>query len=199
MMLTQQRVVRARRAAPAGGRARTAVRVNAAAWVNPLRDEVREAARHIAQPGKGILASDESNATTGKRLNAVGVENTETNRRDWRELLYTTPGLGNSISGAILFEETLYQKAADGRQFVDILRDAGIIAGIKVDTGLQVKSELFNAEATKGGMRWGGREGLRSAPKGPAAAPVGAAAAAAFFLCFRPGPRHRHGDLSHVL
>jgi fructose-bisphosphate aldolase class 1 len=84
----------------------------------------------------------------------VGVENTETNRRDWRELLYTAPGLGKSVAGCIMFEETLYQKAADGRQFVDILLDAGIYPGIKVDTGLQVgELGLFYAETKKGGTR----------------------------------------------
>jgi fructose-bisphosphate aldolase, class I len=116
----------------------TAVRVKAAAWANPLRDEVREAARHIASPGKGILASDESNATTGKRLAAVGVENTPERRRDWRELLYTTPGLGDHISGAILFDETVFQSTEDGRPFVDVLLEQGIYMGVKVDTGLQI-------------------------------------------------------------
>ena len=83
-------------------------------------------------------ASDESNMTTGKRLDSVGVENTETNRRDWRELLYTAPGLGQYISGAIMFEETLYQSGADGKPFVDTLQEQGIVPGIKVDTGLSV-------------------------------------------------------------
>jgi len=125
-------------AAPAGrARART-VRVRAAKWANPLRDEVVAAARHIASPGKGILASDESNATTGKRLATVDVENTEERRRDWRELLYTTPGLGEHVAGCIMFEETLFQRAADGRQFVDVLLEQGIYPGIKVDTGLQI-------------------------------------------------------------
>lgn len=61
---------------------------------NPYSDELKATAAYIAQRGKGILASDESNATTGKRLATVGVENTEDNRRDWRQLLYTAPGLG---------------------------------------------------------------------------------------------------------
>ncbi len=68
-----------------------------------------------------------------------GVDNTETNRREWRELLYTAPGLGQYISGCIMFEETLYQSTADGVPFVKILSDAGILPGIKVDTGLQVR------------------------------------------------------------
>jgi len=90
----------------------------------------------IASPGKGILAMDESNGTCGKRLESVGVENTEENRRLYRELLVTTQGLGEYVGGAILFEETLYQSASDGTPFVDILNEAGIVPGIKVDKGL---------------------------------------------------------------
>ncbi len=67
------------------------------------------------------------------------MENTETNRRDWRELLYTAPGLGDAISGCIMFEETLYQSTAAGKPFVDVLRGSGIVCGIKVDTGLQAR------------------------------------------------------------
>jgi Fructose-bisphosphate aldolase class-I len=67
---------------------------------NSFADELRETARYISSPGKGILASDESNATTGKRLASVGVENTEDNRCAWRQTLYTAPGLGQYISGA---------------------------------------------------------------------------------------------------
>lgn len=70
----------------------------------------------------------------------AGIENTETNRRDWRELLYTAPDLGKYISGAIMFEETLYQSCADGKLFVDVLRDQGIMPGIKVDGGLEASS-----------------------------------------------------------
>ncbi|CAI5504039.1 unnamed protein product [Closterium sp. Naga37s-1] len=117
---------------------------------NPYTEELKKTAAYIAAPGKGILASDESNATTGKRLNSVGVENTEDNRRDWRELLYTAPGLGNYISGAILFDETLYQSTAGGEQFVDVLRAQGIVPGIKVDTGLQPIDGTDGETATQG-------------------------------------------------
>merc|ERR1712182_194726 len=86
--------------------------------------------------GKGILAMDESNGTCGKRLDSIGVENTEANRREYRELLLSTPGLGEYIGGAILFEETLYQSGSDGATFVDTLNKQGIIPGIKVDKGL---------------------------------------------------------------
>lgn len=90
----------------------------------------------IASKGRGILAMDESNATCGKRLDSIGVENTEENRRAYRELLIATPGLGQYISGAILFEETLYQSTKAGQTFVDVMNKAGIVPGIKVDKGL---------------------------------------------------------------
>lgn len=117
---------------------------------NPYAEELKANAKYIAQRGKGILASDESNATTGKRLASVGVENTEDNRRAWRELLYTAPGLGQYISGAIMFDETLYQKTAGGKQFVDVLLAQGIYPGIKVDTGLQVLPGGRGETATQG-------------------------------------------------
>lgn len=117
---------------------------------NEFADELRETAKYIATRGKGILASDESNATTGKRLATVGVENTEDNRRAWRECLYTAPGLGQYISGAIMFEETLYQSSADGTPFVDILAQQGIKPGIKVDTGLQTLPGTNGETATQG-------------------------------------------------
>jgi fructose-bisphosphate aldolase, class I len=98
--------------------------------------ELIETAKKIASPGKGILAMDESNATCGKRLDSIGVENTEDNRRAYRELLLTAPGLSQYISGAILFEETLYQSVKSGKKFVDVMKEVGIVPGIKVDKGL---------------------------------------------------------------
>jgi hypothetical protein len=95
--------------------------LNLAEKENPYMDELKATAKKIAGRGRGILASDESNATTGKRLATVDVENTEENRRKWRELLYTAPGLGQYISGAIMFEETLFQSTKDGKPFVDVL------------------------------------------------------------------------------
>lgn len=76
---------------------------------------------------------DESNATCGKRLASIGLENTEANRQAYRTLLITAPGLGNYISGAILFEETLYQSTTDGKKMVDVLTEQQIVPGIKVD------------------------------------------------------------------
>lgn len=87
----------------------------------------------IASPGRGILAMDESNATCGKRLASIGLENTEANRQAYRTLLVSAPGLGNYISGAILFEETLYQSTTDGKKMVDVLTQQNIVPGIKVD------------------------------------------------------------------
>jgi len=99
-------------------------------------EELISTAHKIASPGHGILAMDESNATCGKRLDSIGVENTEENRRAYREMLVTPKGLGQYISGAILFEETLYQSTKSGKKFVDVMNAQGIIPGIKVDKGL---------------------------------------------------------------
>ncbi|XP_060534212.1 fructose-bisphosphate aldolase [Cylas formicarius] len=102
-----------------------------------LQDELRKIANAIVAPGKGILAADESVATMGKRLADIGVENTEENRRKYRQLLFTTCNtVGDYISGVILFHETLYQKADDGTPFPELLKQKGIIPGIKVDTGV---------------------------------------------------------------
>jgi fructose-bisphosphate aldolase class I len=83
------------------------------------------------------LAVDESTKTIGKRLESIGVENSESNRQAYRNLLFSSPGLGNYISGAILYEETLYQSDAAGKPFVETLMQSGILPGIKVDIGLQ--------------------------------------------------------------
>ncbi|CAM9384929.1 unnamed protein product [Scytosiphon promiscuus] len=100
------------------------------------KEELATTAKAIAGPGKGILAVDESTNTIGKRLASIGVDNTEENRQAYRGMLFTTPDLGNYISGAILYEETLFQNHADGTPFVDCLNNIGVIPGIKVDTGL---------------------------------------------------------------
>ena len=96
-------------------------------------DELVKTAKAIAYPGRGILAMDESNATCGKRLASIGLENTEANRQAYRTLLVSAPGLGQYISGAILFEETLYQTTIDGKKMVDVLVEQNIVPGIKVD------------------------------------------------------------------
>lgn len=104
--------------------------------VEQFADELIATANKIAAPGKGILAVDESTKTIGKRLASIGVENTEAARQAYRGLLFECPGLGEYISGAILFEETLYQSSAGGKPFVDCLNALGIVPGIKVDKGL---------------------------------------------------------------
>ena len=96
---------------------------------------LQETARALVADGKGILAADESSGTIEKRFDSINVESTEANRRDYRTLLFTAPGAGTHISGVILFDETLRQNAADGTPLVEIIRDAGIIPGIKVDKG----------------------------------------------------------------
>jgi fructose-bisphosphate aldolase class I len=94
-----------------------------------------DTARALVADDKGLLAMDESNPTCNKRFAKLGIPQTEEARRSWRELIVTTPGLGESISGAILYDETIRQKKKDGTPFVKVITDAGIIPGIKVDTG----------------------------------------------------------------
>merc|ERR1719261_29796 len=99
-------------------------------------EELLATVKAMTSPGKGILAMDESNGTCGLRLESIGVENTESNRQRWRELLLGTKGLGEFCGGAILFTETLYQKTTDDKLMVDLAKENGVIPGIKVDTGL---------------------------------------------------------------
>jgi fructose-bisphosphate aldolase class I len=92
-------------------------------------------ASHLVSPGKGLLAMDESTGTCNKRFAVLDIPQTESYRRSYRELIITTPSLGEYISGAILYDETIRQSAADGTPFVKVLQDAEIIPGIKVDIG----------------------------------------------------------------
>ncbi|XP_077235861.1 fructose-bisphosphate aldolase 1, cytoplasmic-like [Tasmannia lanceolata] len=105
------------------------------AYCGKYSDELIANAAYIGTPGRGILAADESTGTIGKRLSSINVENVESNRRALRELLFCTPGALNYLSGVILFEETLYQKTASGKLFVDVMKEAGVLPGIKVDKG----------------------------------------------------------------
>ena len=100
------------------------------------KDELRDTANRLAVSGKGLLAVDESTPTIGKRLAGINVENTEENRQAYRGMLFTAEGLGEFISGTILFEETLYQNHLDGETMVSKIQKLGIIPGIKVDKGL---------------------------------------------------------------
>jgi fructose-bisphosphate aldolase, class I len=97
--------------------------------------ELELTARALVAPGKGILAADESDGTIKKRFDSIDVESTEDNRRAYRELLFTTEGVEDYISGVILYDETIRQRASDGTPFPELLASKGIIPGIKVDLG----------------------------------------------------------------
>ncbi|WP_432479282.1 class I fructose-bisphosphate aldolase [Nocardioides sp. GXQ0305] len=107
-------------------------------------------ARALVAPGKGILAADESTPTMAKRLATVGVESTEEVRRGYREILLTTPGLAEFVSGVILFDETIRQRTGDGRPFPAVLHEAGIIPGIKVDAGTKALAGFPDEVVTAG-------------------------------------------------
>ncbi|MEO7478701.1 MAG: class I fructose-bisphosphate aldolase [Lysobacteraceae bacterium] len=113
-------------------------------------DQLAETAEAMVAAGKGIIAIDESTNTIAKRLASVGVESTEENRRAYREMLLTTPGLGEHISGAILYDETLRQKTKDGVPFATVMSKAGIIPGIKVDKGTQALAGFPGEVITEG-------------------------------------------------
>jgi fructose-bisphosphate aldolase class I len=98
-------------------------------------DQLNETALAMVAPGKGIIAIDESTSTIKKRFDAVGIECSEDNRRAYRELLLTTPGLAEHISGAIMYDETLRQSSAAGVPFAKVMTQAGMLPGIKVDRG----------------------------------------------------------------
>ncbi len=99
-------------------------------------DELNKVAQAMVAPGKGILAADESTGTIKKRFDAIKTENTEDNRRDYREMLFrTTEAMKNHISGVILYDETIWQKAKDGTPLVELIKKTGAIPGIKVDEG----------------------------------------------------------------
>ncbi|MFQ5845652.1 MAG: class I fructose-bisphosphate aldolase, partial [Planctomycetota bacterium] len=112
--------------------------------------ELEEIARAIVAPGKGILAADESSPTIKKRFATIDVESTEENRRSYRELLFTTKGAGEFIGGVILFDETLRQGTKDGTPFATVLREAGIVPGIKVDRGAKPRAGAPGAEVPQG-------------------------------------------------
>jgi len=99
------------------------------------KQELSATANAMVADNKGLLAADESTGTMGKRLDSIGVENVEDNRRDYREMMFRSEGIGNYISGVILYDETLRQNAADGTPLAKLLNDTGVIPGIKVDMG----------------------------------------------------------------
>src|SRR5688572_31017974 len=96
---------------------------------------LEQTAKELVAPGKGILAADESGGTIKKRFDSIGVESTEERRRAYRDLLFSTEGAEEYISGVILFDETIRQSAPGGRPFPQLLEGKGVIPGIKVDKG----------------------------------------------------------------
>ncbi|HEY7440623.1 MAG TPA: class I fructose-bisphosphate aldolase [Acidimicrobiia bacterium] len=115
-----------------------------------MSGELHETAKALVAPGKGILAADESSGTIKKRFDSIDVESTEANRRDYREMLFRAPGAGDCISGVILFDETIRQKAADGTPLVTVLERAGVIPGIKVDQGAKPLAGAEGETVTEG-------------------------------------------------
>lgn len=112
--------------------------------------QLADTAQVMMQPGKGLLAMDESNPTCHKRFAKLGIPLTVEARRAWRELIVTTPRLAESISGAILFDETIRQSTRDGTPFLRLLTDAGIIPGIKVDEGAKDMAGHPGEKVTEG-------------------------------------------------
>jgi len=117
---------------------------------NSKKEELISTANAMVAKGKGILAADESDPTIKKRFDTIDVESTKENRQAYRELLFTTPGLEEFISGIILFDETLRQSSHDGQHFADILKNKGIIPGIKVDKGLTTIPGTKDEKVTQG-------------------------------------------------
>src|SRR6266566_3649902 len=115
-----------------------------------MHRELHETASALVADGKGILAADESEGTIKKRFDSIGVESTEQNRRAYRELLFTTEGAAEFISGVILFDETIRQSGSDGTPFPEVLTRQGIIPGIKVDQGAKPLALAAGETITEG-------------------------------------------------
>jgi fructose-bisphosphate aldolase, class I len=114
------------------------------------QNELHATARALVAEGKGILAADESTGTIKKRLDSIELESTEENRRAYRDLLFTTPGAEEYISGVILYDETIRQSALDGTPFPELLESRGIIPGIKVDQGAKPLAHAEGETVTEG-------------------------------------------------
>ena len=111
---------------------------------------LEEIAEYIVSDGKGILAADESNPTCGKRFDSIGVESTENNRRDYREMLFRSSGMQDNIGGVILFDEKLRQSAQDGTPLIELIKSQGALPGIKVDKGLMPLDSSPEETVTQG-------------------------------------------------
>lgn len=115
-----------------------------------LREQLQETARAMVAEGKGILAIDESNPTCLKRFEELGIEQSNENRRAWRELLLTTPKISDYISGAILFDETIRQSTVDGTAFTQYMVNHSVLPGIKVDIGTKNLAGFPREKITEG-------------------------------------------------
>ncbi|QBK31686.1 class I fructose-bisphosphate aldolase [Roseitalea porphyridii] len=116
-----------------------------------MSERLEDIAAKMMAPGKGLLAADESTGTIKKRFDSIGVENSEDNRRAYREMLFRTDAaMRDHISGVILFEETLYQKAADGTHLAELISAAGAVPGIKVDKGAKALAGYHGETVTEG-------------------------------------------------
>src|SRR3954464_13638219 len=113
-------------------------------------EQLNENAAAIVAEGKGILAADESDGTIKKRFDSIGIESTEQNRRAYRDLLFTTEGVEEYISGVILFDETIRQSALDGTPFPKLVESKGVIPGIKVDKGAKPHALSSGETVTEG-------------------------------------------------
>jgi len=115
-----------------------------------MAHELHETAKAIVADHKGILAADESTGTITKRFDSIGVESTEENRRFYRQLLFTAPGMEDSIGGVILYDETIRQSADGGTPLAEVLSSKGVIPGIKVDTGAHDQAGFPGEKVTEG-------------------------------------------------
>ena len=113
-------------------------------------NELHETAQALVADGKGILAADESGGTIKKRFDSIGLESTEENRRAYRDMLFTTPGAEEYVSGVILFDETIHQSGLDGTPFPELLASKGVIPGIKVDEGAMPLAGAEGETVTEG-------------------------------------------------
>jgi fructose-bisphosphate aldolase, class I len=115
-----------------------------------MSDDLASVATTLVADGKGILAADESVATLTRRFDALGIQSTEQSRRAYREMLFTTPGVAEFISGAILYDETIRQKSSRGQPLAEVLASNGIVPGIKVDTGAEPLAGFPEEKVTEG-------------------------------------------------
>src|SRR5688500_507686 len=113
-------------------------------------ETLAKTAKQLVAPGKGILAADESSPTIKKRFDSIGVESTQENRRAYRDLLFTTEGAEDYISGVILYDETIRQTSSDGTHFPELLASKGVIPGIKVDLGAKPLALASGETITEG-------------------------------------------------